>query len=267
MSHNKKRNSGLIYETLVRELTKSIIVEKNEKKQQEIKNLIKRYFNTEKPLGRELQLYKALQEKISSESADRFLQAVKVEHGNIDKVELEKEQSRLINEVNRTLGTTVFDNHIPNYKNLATIAQIFSSKTPIKEKVILETKILSDLTKKEEKIEETKIDNVVYRSFVKRFNETYADSLLKEQKELLSHFISSANDDGLSLNMYLYEEIDRLKEKTAKLFQNEDFKTTETLSENAKRITQYLNDFGKQQINEETLKKVMKIQELVKEVQ
>jgi hypothetical protein len=267
MSHNKKRNSGLIYETLVRELTKSIIVEKNETKQNSIKKLIKRYFNVDRPLGKELQLYKALQEKIEPETADRFLQAVKVEHGGIDKVELEKEQSRLINEVNRTLGAEVFNNHVPNYKNLATIAQIFSSKTPIKEKIILETKILSDLTKKEEKIEETKIDNVVYRSFVKRFNETYSNNLLKEQKELLGHFIASANDDGFGLKLYLYEEIDRLKEKTGKLFENDDFKNTQTLSDNAKRITQYLNDFGKQEINEETLKKVMKIQELVKEVQ
>ena len=37
MSHNKKRNTAFLYEAIVRELTKAIVVEKDEQKQNSIK--------------------------------------------------------------------------------------------------------------------------------------------------------------------------------------------------------------------------------------
>ena len=39
MSHNKKRNTGFVYEALVRELTKAIVVEKDIAKQKEIRTV------------------------------------------------------------------------------------------------------------------------------------------------------------------------------------------------------------------------------------
>ena len=264
MSHNKKRNTGFVYEALVRELTKAIVVEKDSAKQKEIRSVLKKYFNPDKPLGRELQLYKALQESIEKQYADKYVTVIKTEHASINKQEIEQEQSRLINEINKRISPNVFNNFVPNYKNLATIAQIFSHKTPPKEKMLLEEKLKSDLTIVESK-EEPVIDDVTYRIFVDKFNKLYGDNLLREQKELLTKYITSVADNGLELKLYLNEEIDNLKEKVTKLYDKEQFKENPQLTEGLNGVMDFLNNFGKQPFNEDSLKKVLKVQELVKE--
>ncbi len=42
----------------------------------------------------------------------------------------------------KNLAPSVFNNFVPNYKTLATIAQIFSNKTSPKNKIILENQII-----------------------------------------------------------------------------------------------------------------------------
>ena len=266
MSHNKKRNTGFVYEALVRELTKALIIEKNDVKQKHIRGLIKRYFNPDRPLGRELQLFKALQEDIEKEYAEKYMNVVKNEYSRIDQKELEQEHTKLINEINKSLSPNVFDNFVPNYKNLATIAQIFSHKTLPKEKMMLEQKLLEDITIKEQKQKETEIDDLTYRIFVEKFNKLYGDNLLSEQKELLTKYISSSTDNGLELKLYLNEEIESLKNKVQKLFNDEEFKDNTQLSEGLNGVVEFLNNFSKKPFDDDSLRKVLKVQELVKEV-
>jgi hypothetical protein len=265
MSHNKKRNTGFVYEALVRELTKAIVVEKDTEKQQKIRSVLKYYFNPEKPLGKELQLYKALQENIEEKYAQRYIDVIKNEYAMLSQSDIEREHSKLINEINKNINPNVFNNFVPNYKNLATIAQIFSSKTHPKDKVLLEENLLNNLIKEEVK-EDNKVDNLVYNTFIKKFNETYGNSLLREQKELLSRYITSFSDNGLELKIYLNEEISVLKEKLNKLSETDEFKNNSQLLEGISGVKNYLDDFNKTELNDDTLKKVLKIQELVKEV-
>jgi hypothetical protein len=265
MSHNKKRNTGFVYEALVKELTKAIVVEKNVQKQKEIRSIMKRYFNPDKPLGRELQLFKALQESIEKQYADKYVNVIKNERAAISESELEQEHSRLINEVNKRISPNVFNNFVSNYKNLATIAQIFSYKTPPKEKMLLEEKLKQDLTKTDS-VEENKMDDVTYRVFVDKFNKLYGDNLLREQKELLTRFISSVSDNGVELKLYLNEEIGNLKAKVSKLYEQEEFKNSPQLVEGLNGVRDFLNNFNKKPFDDDSLKKVLKVQELVKEI-
>lgn len=267
MSHNKKRNTAFLYEAIVRELTKAIVVEKDEQKQNSIKAMIKHYFHPDKPLGRELQLYKALlDESVEKEYVEKYIFEVKTEHSKISLEDIDKEQSRLINEINKKLGPNVFSNYVGNYKNLATIAQMFSKKTPIKEKILLEEKIAANILSSKEQAKQPEIDNLIYKSMVKRFNQQYNESLTKEQKELLVHYIASDQDDGVGLKLFLNEEVERLKGNLTKLQTSDHFKQNQVLTENSNRIMEYLSSFSKSEINEEDLKKILKIQELVKEV-
>lgn len=55
------------------------------------------------------------------------------------------------------------------------------------------------------------IDNLTYKTFVNKFNETYDKTLRAEQKELLTNYIVSFSDNGVGLKSYLNEEIGRLK--------------------------------------------------------
>ena len=94
----------------------------------------------------------------------------------------------MISRINKELSSEVYTNFVPNYKDLATLHQIFNNpKIEAKQRVLLEETIISGMISKEEKAEKgiTHIDNIVYESFTKRFNESYGD-LNDRQKNLTS---------------------------------------------------------------------------------
>ena len=106
------------------------------------------------------------------------------------------------------------------------------------------------------------IDNIEYRAFIEKFNEKYT-SLLQEQKDLLNRYITGFADDGLELRLYLNEELSRLKEAVDEAHS----KNTETLI-NLKlaEVREYLEGFRKREFTDTDLNKVLKTQELIREL-
>jgi hypothetical protein len=103
------------------------------------------------------------------------------------------------------------------------------------------------------------IDNIVYKEFVKKFNDKYGTTLLEEQKELLTRYIASFSDGDFDFKIYLNEEISRLKDvikNTAKLNEGTQRKDVLNVIENIKNT----------QINHEVIEKVLKLQGIVKEL-
>lgn len=269
MSHNKKRNTGFIYEALVKELTKAIVIEKDLNKQTTIRETFKRYFHPDKPLGRELQLYKAMLELDGVDNIEKYINEVKSEYRAMDFSKLDQEHSRLINDINKKISPNVFQNYVSNYKALATISQIFSPKTPIKERMLLEQTYVKEntQTKQQDPLENVQVDSVLYKQYVEKFNKTYGEGLLSEQKNLLGKYISSFSEDGqYDFKMFVNEEITRLIESIVKAKSKEEIRTNESLLQNATRVENYLKSISKQELNEETVKRLLKIQELCKEL-
>ncbi|NBO23453.1 hypothetical protein EBU94_08980 [bacterium] len=134
--------------------------------------------------------------------------------------------------------------------------------------MLLEQEVLETITAeiKEKKVVLENIDSLTVKRFVERFNETYSDKLLAEQKQLLSKFINHAEED-IELKIYLNEEIDRLKESVTKSLSNELVKGNAEVLQNAKTLQKVLNNLKVSSINEELIKKIMYIQEFVSEVQ
>ena len=228
LKHNKKRNTAFLFEVLSREYVKAII-RKSPGKQNTIKDLIKEHFCKPSVLNDELSLYREIIESknLNEEEAINILEEAKKRYETLDKKGIFHKQNKLIKEMNYKLTQDVFTNFVPNYKNLATIYNIFTKKTSIKEKMLLEERLVENLTsKKEEEIEH--IDNLTYKTFVKRFNEKYTD-LPNEQKELLTNYIASFADNSLGLKSYLNEQIGDLKDELKKckinsVFESEDMK-------------------------------------------
>jgi len=113
---------------------------------------------------------------------------------------------------------------------------------------------------------EEKIDDVVYRSFVKKFNEKYDGELLEEQKQLLSHYISSFADNALELKVFLNEEIGRLKEVIQEAQNNEHISADDDMSTKAQQIVTKLESYATQGVNENVLTTILKTQKLAKEL-
>lgn len=269
LKHNKKRNTAFLYEALIRQLTK-FIIEKREEEREQLIFIIKEHFNDKTLLSRELKLYNALNDTdgLDLNTAEKLIFEVRKEHSNIDKQELFLEQTKLINKVNKAFSKSIFTNFVPNYKDLATIYQIFNYNS-IKKRVLLERNILSKLVDKKENNEQhmKPIDNLVYKSFIDRFNNKYGTNLLKEQKELLNNYISSFVDNGVELKVFLNEELERLKLSINNSLTLEEIKNDPEMLNKTKSVLKIIESFREHKINKALISKVFKIQNLVKEIQ
>ena len=266
MKHNKKRNTAFLYECLIRELTKAIVKE-DKQKQATVKNILVEFFKTGKVLKQELDLYKTLQEsKGANESYSRRLMVeVKKDFDGLDRKAVFNEQTALINRINKALGNKAFSNFIPNYKDLATLGLFFQdSSIGAKKRIMLEDKMVNYLTRLDENQTEMKpVDKLEFKMFVKRFNDTYQNSLLKEQKELLSNYIVSFSDNGLGLKVYLNEEIGRLKKAVdTEIVERPD----SVFNENFKKVRAKLDNYAKKPLNEAIIEEIFYIQDLLAEV-
>ena len=158
------------------------------------------------------------------------------------------------------MGKDTFNIFTPNYKSLATIAQLFSVKTPVKRRVILETNLIDSMTAESKSMDIEPIDNVVYNVFVKKFNEKY-ETLLEEQKDLLYKYIFSFADDGYGLKISVNEEIERLKEVIS-----EGKKEIPDLKERFESLENLLGSFYKQDVDDKMILKIMQTQDFCKEL-
>jgi hypothetical protein len=270
LKHNKKRNTAFIYESLTKELTRAI-VNKDSATKEKIVDICKTFFKADSVLQKELQLYSVLHESanLDNKFAERLVQEVVRLYSELDQEEVYEEQTKLINTVNKKLGPNVFNNFLPDYKNLATIYQIFNRTTPVKERVLLEQTLIESLTLKKPEDSPAKnmqsVDSIVYTSFAKKFNEKYSSNLLKEQKELLSHYVMSGADEGIGLKIYLNEEIGRLKNEIGNLLKTEEFTSNSFLVDKTNKLLEKIEQFKKTPIDHQMLTDVLKIQSFINE--
>lgn len=268
IKHNKKRNTAFVFESLLREATVAIIKGDTDK-QHKVVQIIKKHFTADSELKKHLECYRSLYENqsLNAQISEKILTEAKMASRLIDPHGLFKSQTELINDINTTLSPSVFNNFVPNYKTLATIDQIFCDKLPPKTRVMLESTIVENMTKNApENVANEEIDNTTVSCFVGKFNEKYSETLSEEQKQLLSHYITSFTDNAVSLKMFLNEEIVRLKKVITESSTGEMFTEDAEMKQKASQIIEKLEGFKKAQINDDILLTVLKTQELVKEM-
>jgi len=260
MKHNKKRNTAFVFESLVKEITAAIIKNDVDRKNKAV-SIVRKHFQPGSTLRQHLNCYKSLYENqgLDKITCEKILKEANISARMIDPHGLFKQQTELINDINKELDPTVFNNFVPNYKTLATIDQIFSIKTAPKTKVMLENQIISSMSQSLEESSSSDIDTLTLTTFINKFNEKYSDTLLDEQKELLNYYITSFVDNAVELKMFLNEELARLKAEIESV-QDSD------LNDKKQLISEKLNNFQNTEINENLLLTVLKTQELVKEL-
>ena len=267
--HNKKRNTAFLYESLVKEVTKSVVDGNNQQKQKTIK-ILKRHFSKDSILKRELELYRSLYESTDLDRAfcEKVIKEAKLQRRLIGGENIFQNQTELINDINKELSPRVYNNFIPNYKTLASISQIFSDKLSPKSAVILENEIVDYMSQghsRQDKELKT-IDNIVLNSFIVKFNEKYSDTLISEQKQLLNHYITSFADNGIQLKMFLNEEIGRLKDKLAESLKLDDVSRDDEMVAKINKIMSEVDSYANKKIDESMVRQLLKIQNLVQEI-
>jgi len=268
LKHNKKRNTAFLYEALIKELAKSVVYS-NKEHQKLVSSIIKEHFKKRSVLDQELSLYKQVYEtnEFPKEVAEKLINTVKSEHAKLDQKIIFEEQSKLISKINRFVGTEAYDNFVPNYKTLATISQIFNRTTEPRKRILLEQELIESVSSKkpEKKMVLERTDSLVLKRFIERFNESYDGKLLKEQKQLLSNFVTH-QPDSLELKVFLNEEVHRIKAKLKELSTSNFLKENEALATNIKQTISYLNNLKIERVDENLVEKIMYLQEFVGEV-
>ncbi len=266
MKHNKKRNTAFLYECLVKELTKCVLRE-DKQRQSIVKNILKEYFHSGSILKEELNIYNMLLENkyFSDKHYDRLLKESKIDFQSLNRKSVFNKQTSLIDKINKQLGTGVYSNFIPNYKDLATVGLFFQdTKLNAKKRIMLEENLIKMLNTEVQSSESLQhIDNLTYKTFVNKFNETYEKTLRKEQKDLLTNYIVSFSDNGLGLKSYLNEEIGRLKKAVNAVIVES---TDKTNIENFKKVVQKLDSYTQTPINHKIVEEIFYIQDLMSEV-
>jgi len=264
LSHNKKRNTGFIFEVLIRELSKATMHEDKLRKDS-VLTILKSYFAKNKPLKKDLEIYNSFSDvkSLPKETIEKIVVEAKKQFTKLDREYIFKEQTKLINRINKTLGQKIWENFIPNYKNLASINQILQQKMNPQKQVIFEDKLVESLTATAtEKTVFPKVNNLAMKSFIEKFNNQYSDTLNENQREFLNKYIVSHAGDSVEFKSYIYEEIDKLKSFLENNKDKYDKQTPKKIDKVLERITSYKN----KRLDKTLIFEILRIQTLVSEL-
>jgi len=220
VKHNKIRNTGLLYEFLLRQIT-SDVLNKSEGKSV---NIVKYRFNENTELGKELALYNILINRKfkDDKKAEYFINEVITSRHTLNNSVLKRERYNLIKEIQSNYNLQKFmSSKVVNYKTYASIYKLFeySNLSPdektesffnLVEHVTTNDKSikLSETMKKLPDDEDLRI--LTYKTLLEKFNQKYT-KLSGAQKNLLREYINNVSNTN-SLKDTLKEIIKGLKE-------------------------------------------------------
>jgi len=262
MKHNKKRNTAFLYETLILEMTRCVI-EQDEEQKHQVMAILKEHFGAGSILREELEAYRSIYETkgVTEKTAEKILLESQRVFFGLHPHHVFNQQTQVIKKVNKNLKKDVFNSFLPNYKSLATISQIFSTKTSPRRRIMLEQSMVNEMTSEQPETRMEPVDNIVLNLFIEKFNDKYSESLLPEQKDILFKYILSFVDNGVGLKVALNEEVGRLRKVIS-----DNKNSHSSLGDRMEDLSALLESFGKRDIDDSVVLKVLQVQEFCKEL-
>jgi hypothetical protein len=241
IKHNKFKNSGLLFELLVRQITADTL----SSKESPAVNILKKFF-VKTELGKEYKLYDTVlkQSQITETKANIIIDEVLKASRKLNRTTLRKEKYNLISEIKKHYNLDeFFKTKLPNYKNQAalyTLIEIYNSQELTNPDQIITNKmtLLESLTTQPIKEKEVR-DNVIeefkkydkdlrlltYQVLLEKFNGKYG-SLNDNQKTVLREFINSV-DNNARLRDFYNTKIVEVKSQLSKLTKSMPDKVTQ----------------------------------------
>ncbi len=234
IKHNKIKNTGLLFEVLIRNFSVDALNGKTTNTSQKI---IQKYFNSNTELGKELSLYNMLSEsKISNnDKANYIIESALQLHKELNLNKLNKEKYNLIKEISENYNlNNFFDIKLNNYKLLASCYKLFEFKlgnmppvdliksrfhileniTNTKTQVTTNTSTNDNLKFFLEQDNDTKI--LAYREMISDFNSNYVSKLNEDQNQLLSLYIKinpNENTFRETINSKIFNILKEIEQK------------------------------------------------------
>jgi len=277
VKHNKIRNTGLLFEFLLRQITSDVL---NKNNGHAVK-IVKEKFNENTELGKELALYNILiTKKFKSDSkADYFINEVLKSRSDLNNSVLRRERYNLIKEIQSNYNLQKFmSSKVPNYKTYASIFTLFEYNKSLSPDQKTESffNIVEHVTtnNKSIKLSETvrtlpddeDLRILTYKTLLEKFNQKYT-KLSSAQKNLLREYINNVSNTN-SLKDTLREIVKGLKEDLKTHSKNLQDKVVKIkMNEAIKSINKFCGINDKSDVvKDEYVIQTMRYLELVKEV-
>lgn len=277
IKHSKYRNTGILFELLVRQITADTL----QGKDSAAVDLIKSYFvNTE--LGKEYKLYESVvkSKSITENRANALVSTLLESSKKLNRSSLRKEKYNLIKEIKANYNINeFFTTKIKNYKELASIYTLIESYNSVEltdSNQIVDNKVtlLEFLTKiklteksKEGLIQEFQsydkdLRSLTYQVLLEKFNDKY-DNLSLDQKQVLKEFIESV-DSTPKLKDFYNTKITELK---ADLLASTKKITDQATKIKITEVSKYLVELDKKdKVGNDNLVDLLQYYELVNEI-
>jgi hypothetical protein len=277
IKHSKYKNTGILFELLVRQITADTLKGGDSP----AIDLLKSYF-VKTELGREYKLYESvIKSKVLNESRANILISTILENSKkFNRTVLKKQKYNLINEIKKHYNLeSFFGSKVKNYKEIASVYTLIESYntaelTDIKQINQNKVTLLEFLTKQQTSKPTDELMNefsnydkdlrqLTYRVLLEKFNDKY-DSLSIEQKGILKEFIYSV-DSTPSLREFYNTKVNNLKE----ILNNESDNIKDTATKiKITEVAKLLSEIDKNtKVDSDNLVDLLQYYELVKEIQ
>ena len=250
IKHSKYKNSGILFELLIRQITADTL----DGKDSYVKELLKTYF-VKTELGKEYKLYETLLKKTSmtESKASIVISTLAEASKNLNRGAIKRQKYNLIKEISKHYDVNKFFNHkLSNYKvyaafytlieinnspaNQISPDQIINNKVTILEHLTaapIEENQVRDMLMEEFKNSDSDVRVLAYKMSLDKFNNKYAD-LDDNQKSVLKEYINSV-DNLPRLKEFYINKLDEIKLSLVELNKKTKNKVTQI------KITEVLN--------------------------
>jgi len=262
IKHSKFRNTGLIFELLVKQIAADTL----DNKDSSAVKVMKKYYSGTSSLAKEYKLYEFIikNKNVTQSKAEAILSTITEVSRKLDQKILRSQKYELISEIKKYYDLDeFFGMQVRDYKPLAALYCLLEAQNNdnlINPQILIDNKttILEHLTsaqQNEEEVKDTLIEEyskydkdlklLTFKILLEKFNNKYK-SLLPEQKNILKEFITSVNSQS-RLRTLVNEEMNKIasavrnlsakvKDEVVKIKLDEVAKTIKPLS-NKDRIT------------------------------
>lgn len=277
IKHSKYRNTGILFELLVRQTTSDLL---NNQDSKAVKILKKYFTNTE--LGKEYSLYSTFSAspKLSEAKAEILISTIIEQYKKLDHEKLSKLKYNLIKEIKKSYDLeNFFKAKIDNYKPFASIYTIFESQNSqsvdTKQLILNKINLLEHLTAEdlsdskapkslvEEFMKEDKeIRLLAHKIMVEKFNNKY-QNMSERQKGVLKEYITNISDTK-NLKIYLNQQLDEIKVELTQLKEAQKDQVTKIKLE---EVLKFINPIKENQsVKDEIITGILQYFDLIDEL-
>ena len=240
VKHSKYKNTGILFELLVRQITSDTLSGVDSK----AATILKKHF-VKTELGKEYKLYETLLNNIrlSEGKADIIISTLLESAKYLNKSALRRQKYNLIKEIKANYNVDeFFKTKLPNYKTQAafyTLLEMYDGVNQPEPNQVISNKLIllehltsapvtteaKDTLMEEFKSYDKDIRMLTYRALLEKFNSKYVN-LNEGQKSVLKEFINSV-DNPAKLKDFYNTKITEIKSDLTKLNKKVKDKTTQ----------------------------------------